>query len=815
MGVRIYGRNYRNQYRNELTDWLLGNVGDWQRLELGFRVACEVSFLQTNPLIFEGSNKWILGNGKMWGDYGFDIGDTIVMSFKITVYDSDGNPIGTFPATWSRTITNIWGDNLEYSGGTNPNDYQMFPIEKGNLSVFDVMCYADKRPQGALITYGHTTNEDSDSMNINSFIDGTKSVIKLLGMHTVAVNSWQLGEKIGFQSGMSIGNISWTYWGKIGTHSYNYVANIEYMISSFYEDTSNLETRTPPSTVFNANSITDNFDIVCMPEWNNPNCRIQNDMNETKRLGNTGWFDENFNGFDDPFTVNSVNYYDVTTGAIQDSLSYSSQTRVVAEITGINNLINGVSKFGFGFILINDLDERYKENKDSFHENMSVNTGDFNYPVYPASNTVDFATRLGFHKGDGIKVDVRNVRFQIIGTTTVRFEAIIMPTPSMTAFFETLDPQDRRFAIWVSLADSSKVTNFSDRVSKLLDFNEMKKFLPPLGEWENMSTDMIEHAQDPYASDIDCPDVFFVEDDIFARTLFGLNINEEIPSSLIVGIEAVNSVTLQSVTLESQTINLTLFPNDSNGIPQFDVDETRGFHYISGNDKNLLILERYPPLDANPTYVYALGFGFKIRWEDWLQRLGFPSDFFDSSEQNNNFNNDWFTKQLGNWSINHVVYMVTSEGAYKNLTPIIIKDYDSNTDIVKNWSYFRDSDSAPMTVSIDPISGLPLGAILQGEKTRIQVDFVKTSGAYQSPITDYYGKIMLLPSTGNHKQHRQLSTIVGSEPSNPLEPITGETHCKIELISPNVIRLTCRVDPTKMTEEFLYRVSARLGCLIK
>ena len=41
MGVIVTSRDYRNGYRAEIVDWLLGNTGDWQQLSIVCRLGVE------------------------------------------------------------------------------------------------------------------------------------------------------------------------------------------------------------------------------------------------------------------------------------------------------------------------------------------------------------------------------------------------------------------------------------------------------------------------------------------------------------------------------------------------------------------------------------------------------------------------------------------------------------------------------------------------------------------------------------------------------------------------------------------------------
>ena len=307
MGVITTGRNYSNKYRAEIVDWLLGNVGDWQQLTLVVRFGVEKTYSQSAPLLFESGNRLVNGDGTSWNEYGFDIGDTFTYSFTLDFFDSNGNSVPGFPQTFSgtRTISLLAADEMTYSGASL-GGIPMAPYKDGSIEVSDFVIYVDKQPQGAVLTYGHLQNADADGLNLASFIDGTTTRFAAINMHTLT--GWNALDPMGLQSGMSVRSGAWAYWGKIGTHYYQYAFNIEFMISSFFEDLSNFELQEPPSQTFDAASLTDNFELIGYPEWNNPNTQIKNNMNHTKRLGNTGWFEENFNGLDDDFTVSNVQY---------------------------------------------------------------------------------------------------------------------------------------------------------------------------------------------------------------------------------------------------------------------------------------------------------------------------------------------------------------------------------------------------------------------------------------------------------------------------------------------------------------------------
>ena len=250
MGVIVTDREYKNRYRPEIVDWLLGNVGDWQTLTLSCEFAVEKKFSQSKPLFIENSGSdLVLGDGTEWNEYGFDTGDVITWSFEVAELDGNGQPTSGFPLAVSetRTIDLLQGDRITLNSPWL-YDVTMLPYNNGQARIDKVQIYVDKQPQGAEIRYGHLVNSEIDNGNLASYIDGTKT--RIIAEYMDSLTGWQNCEFIGLQSGLGLRSSRWIYDGKEGTHTYKYRFEIEFLISSFFEDLLNFETMTAPSQVF-------------------------------------------------------------------------------------------------------------------------------------------------------------------------------------------------------------------------------------------------------------------------------------------------------------------------------------------------------------------------------------------------------------------------------------------------------------------------------------------------------------------------------------------------------------------------------------
>ena len=108
MGVKIINRTYSNQFKpSSTTDWLLGNVGDWQRLTLECRFAVEKIFTPFDTLTLLDPNKMLLNSGENWKDLGFDIGMNITVAFDIASYSI------TLPISVPFTVVSILDNEME------------------------------------------------------------------------------------------------------------------------------------------------------------------------------------------------------------------------------------------------------------------------------------------------------------------------------------------------------------------------------------------------------------------------------------------------------------------------------------------------------------------------------------------------------------------------------------------------------------------------------------------------------------------------------------------------------------------------------
>lgn len=819
MAVKIVKRTYNEIYTDGDTDWLLGNVGDWQTLELDVEASIVLFATSQSPIQIDyQNNTFTLTSGETWGSLGFDIGMTFSMRYQIAQDTDDDGDLEYTPQFQSYTITNSFGSTIEVQQNVSQSDFLGFetiPANFGTERITDVFCFASKRPEGCRVQYGHLTNDNFQSQNLLSLIDGSTTDFVKPDIDYNFQGLFQPMEAIGLQSGMSIQSMSIAYDGTylLNYQRYKYKIKIKFMISSFFEDLANIENKEIPSYLTGDGSLTDNFKINFYPEWNNPNVIIKNDIKKTERLGNTGWFDENFNQLDNDFEVESVEYFDENGNQV-DAIDYSAKTKVKAVIGGVPNL-NGNTECGVGFAWIPVDEDDYKNKETPLYRNLFVSSGDTNdgfkiNQLYPS-------TYVGGGI-DGASMSIESIKFTSLNGKII-FEGTMFPNAQFFTTFDAKDETDRNYVIYLSVSDSSLERNFSDRVTLLADFNSLVKSVPPAGAYPYIDNRFLEH---PLLDDAEGEENIqaIIQDDILSRMPFRIkNDGSTVFQRMTFGVEAYNIGLDKKFDLQRYEVDLNQYPTDSSGVQQFDLDTTRGFKLNQGNNKNWVKIKRNVNLDTADLNGYLAHFAFKIRWEDWIQNQDTPNDFFDANELNNGFHNDWIAYlRTQGWEINYFTEIVaTVDGdllQYRNRWNYTFQDYDENQNVQTTHQYFRDSDDTLLNIGTDPDTGSPLGVILSNEPTRIEIEFeILDDGLWDLSETYAVTTIEIDRGAGQFEQ-RQLSSVWDSESDNPLKPVPGESKLKMEVDATNkFLKTTCLVDPDLLGDGNRYRITGRVGCL--
>jgi hypothetical protein len=828
MGVDTLSTEYTHIERpqDQNITFLLGNVGVWQKQKLVVAVSAAIDFNQSNTLFMEEPNLFTLTNGSSWRAQGFDVGDNFTIQWTTYNIGSGSTTVSTVTGTIVAINDNqMTSSNTTLGAGAQVSN--IYPVQLADDKIHSVFIATDAEPQGFDFQLGHLKNSNIDGLNLSSFIDGTDTVFQAAGVDLLTFGQTIPLVPQALQSGLCVAHSNLTYAGVItggvSPYVYNkyiYVIETVFMIAPYSEDINNFDTNTAPDEFLAKECLTDNYKITVFPQYNNPNVSISNKLNFTKQLGTTGWFNENYNGGIDDFTIGSIEYKNAN-GTIVNQLDYKNTISFKAVINGGHTNLNGQTKCSYGFRWV-PLDEvEYKNLTTPYHENVKVSTGGgYLSDVFPVSNAIDANLRQGY-SNDGASMDVQNVRFQQTGVNQITFECDFVPNASFDTFMSVRTVDDRNYIIWINVGNQVLLTNESNRVCKRVAFNAMDTYIEPIGEYSGMNIGFLSHTQDETDTPSICGNSILIEDDLLARIDFLVDSNTgptiPIPTGLQYGFMLERSSDGLQYILDKYSIDLTQYPD----VTQYNFNASRGFKYIAGNSKNLIEAKYYPAINTG-TQLGVLGFyGFKVRWEDWLARTNVPipirNQFYSNALRSNGLSNDWYRYlNTTDWNLYFYVFTnATLDGTpvqYQNKKQLLFKDYDDNSNVTTVVTYKRESDLSVLTGGTDPSSGLPLGIILSNEPIRVEIEYTRLSGTWAS-ISNVYGVTTIEVRNGaGQPQFRQLSSDIGAELDNPLEPIAGATFLDLTLISSTIIRATCLVNPSKLIQANEYKITGRIGC---
>jgi hypothetical protein len=816
-----FAKTYTNYKRPETTDFFIGNVMEWQTVDIVCLVVAGFSGDIVNTATVLSSNKIKDNNGVSWFNRGFDVGDSVSIAATIDT----GGVISNLSVVG--TVSAINNDEMEFSSAVFTS-LMPFPAIPGygstttgvlmNCSQFSMVVY--KKPKECEVTVGHVENADAVGGNTASVIDGSNVVRKSvydISLLPVSGNAALVAHDI--QSGMAIHSANVQYVTSI-FFLHVYKVSITFMMHGAFDDSSNYDDPSNPirpDYFAGIQCLTDVYRLKFKYTQNNPNVFTVNDIETFPVSGNTGGFNENFNGGADPLTIESVVYKDIL-GNVVDGLDYWNYTNVEVVVDDIPNLSNLNTKFTFGFMYLPQDEADYKNNQRPFHYNCYMNTGGFDPTDVWTVGTAIPSPLYGWQT-DLKAVDFTNITATIVsGKLHLNFR--VEPTALMKQFFEDKAADNRKFLLYINVGDYSKATNVADWVSKIIDSGDMIRTPVTVGPYNPMYIQYLEHDLEDGDTGVNYVDGFVEDDGVFQILLLKSVLATWSLKKFEYVIEAIRTSDGEIFPIETIELDLTPFPSDINGTQLINILSSRNFKYANGDLKNEVRFERFPAWDfVGSSYAYKAHFGLKLRWEDWIFRNDVPADFVDIAELQNGRNNDWLHYfETAGWTLKASFYTTIlqengEELRYKNTRDISsLKGYDTNNDIAKFWLFKRVADNSVLNIGLDPETGKTLGTILDGELTEVQVQYnILDATLWPALFADSYGTICMEVWRGSGEiEHRQLSTIRPSESDNPLKPLPGESFLNWSLPAPNVLILKCHVDPSFLQNAVKFRFSSRV-----
>ena len=731
-------------------------------------------------------------------EYGFNLTGSVMERTKIiqsidisyfakasesNIFNITSNRITRQLGTWEDDGIGV-GDTIE----VNSNDYIVTSVSDTilitNISITgtvgdrnNVVVYG-KSALTALI-YKYNLVENQEQVNFTSKVSGEDLAFYTSGINTVAKDLEVLGKFNSVKTGLATV--------KSVTNANPYVQSFEIthdlVVNPYYIDgqLNNLLEKKPPQLFDGLNSIKYIGEFEFRRDLSDPSAAKIANINNI--LGSVGWFDENFNGFDSNYTLNSITYQDDATSQTVDGVQINGKTNVTVVVDKITGNFASGNKAGVYFSYLPPVED-YTETLTTFQDNFMYDN-QFHTEGTSATAGTDIITN----------VDSSISGNQLTITYSVEFDS--------SRITRLADANEPYFLFGIQVGDINIPYGDSDNVmlSVVGEF-ETTIDIPDLVNTEQIRLyrhDMQEDNVDTQYSQLG----LWVEDGILCKYNFNIDLSK---SAFLNNIKhvliAYNNVTGEYFELDSYNINTSDYTRVS-GVQQLELSTTRGYKLADSSQFNRVLLST-GNLNGD-LQSYELQIGQKISYQDWEELKDADPIFYDKTKPFNNLNKKASNySDANNYTIRCALLMSVSGVSINNIEGVTdylvsspeckIDDYDTPTDIIATIKTF------------DPVTNVDLEGQIYSDKETL---FKTTWSGYDvtGGVEDFWAIHRI--QIENQDPIYKLSSINDSINNNPLIPIIGETLLKVEAVGSEVVT-SCLINPSSLPTSSNYKLSARI-----
>ena len=572
----------------------------------------------------------------------------------------------------------------------------------------------------------------------------------------------------------------------------------EFMINPYYLDgeLSNLQNLIPPQILSGNNTLNYVYNPEFRASLSNPNTAksilVDND------IGAVAWYDENFNGFNVDYKINSISYIDQASLGAASGLLIGSKTRVTFELEALNrNFVIG-DKVGFFISYLPEQNEYTNTTLSNVQDNFIYDN------AFQLSGTAGAVV-----SAEGL-IDYASISNPAGNLITCVFDVDYLPLQKafLSGKFNT---SPIYFNIGVQMGDSSLTTTSSDRVILLADV-ELYDQSPDISDLMHVTkNDIYPHNQQIGVGNGFSDMVSWNEDGLVVDFEFDLNLNlSAFLNSLDFKLVAFNTLPEQYWELDSYAFSPATSVV-SGGVQQIISNTTRNYILESGDQFNDVIIN--VGSQAAGIQKYSGRFAQKISWQDWILNNATDTIFFDAAEPNNNFND-----KASNYSlINDYEIRLAILGNVSGTSPLGISgltDYLFLSPNITVYDYEKDGLEPPVwTCSIetfDAVNMTPLnGSVLSGIDTLFRCTWTSINAPITS-LADIWGINRIEITNQPGYEITEMSSLNLPLPTGQqlLKPSLG-TLLDVTLVGGNVV-MECLIDVSLVATGTNYNLSSRI-----
>jgi hypothetical protein len=663
---------------------LYSNAGKVVNAEFSVKVDYTEISTDSNKFTFVGTA--IKRASGTWQNAGFVVGDVITITFASAI-----TPTGL--RTYTRTITYVNGD-LIYIDSALPAPFTNL-IYPTNGQVGGMIMKINKSPQAIEFQFNLTKNGVQSN---DSLIDGEINRFVYNGAHLLAVNGTgsftQLGNKSGGIFGSALPVITRLADTTASVFSYkNFKVTFTFVDWAIFNE----------NDIYTAgNCVAPYITVKTYPLIGNPN-GVQKDTNGAKEA-NTGYFNENYNGGQNPYTViTPISWTDLSNNPI-DKMNYLGASKFSVGLTD-PFAPNSASRYRIGLAFRPKNEDLYKNKLSSLANNIMLIT-----PLY------DFAPSLtpsplvfqGATNDEGVSFQLTDLMFTQ-SSGAVGIFGKVTPNANAEAFFNDLSDGEREMLLWVEIKNPATSGQTTSNEVSVLIYEDDCYPAPTIADQipDVISEVLLDHdGNNTNYYGLGVRDTV-TEDDCLYKIDILLE-NGKVYDGVRSAISARSIIPVDSFELETVFISFANVPF-INGI--YEVNETisRNFNLPPTSDRNFVKVTRNTALDTSTKYGITIEYGFLNDWRYWLAQPNVDNYFFDQNFPNNNKNKDWHHYQQEPYNLYVDTYLRVAGVDFYNH----FKYFDAN----------YQQGNATATRTLTNSNGDVISNLMDNEIINLQVDF--------------------------------------------------------------------------------------------
>ena len=777
MAIHRTGISYWNSHDNTSVDWLLANVGDEILIVHELDVKEYAISSTDNQWIFNNTDGYLAIGSTVWvtgGDFTqFNVGDTITY----TEISGGSHYYGIV------IVEKL--SNTEIRLGTNPAAWAANTVGTTNVISISVPVTA--------LSYKWNFIENNESLNFNSKIDNSIQVASISALNAGGGGLNKPMTMLG-SACYQIRNILVDEIGITTTPIYISHFKIKHrtritpiMLAQQWAD---IQAGIAPTYFFNQNCLKPAFYYEARYLVSDPN-RIQT-LQIDEQLGNTGWYNENFNTGVTSYSIQNLFYTHNGIQVPQPKLDSVIPTLFQFDIvnTTSNPFIANATNLVLNFAKAPNDETEYQNNGRDITHNFVWESKPFTVQISPTPVNGDNYSNVYLRS-------LANLKATFVSSSVIRITGDLAFTSQSKSVFE--ESEEPRYLFFVAIQNSALTGAASDRVTLKIDFNKFY-YQSDFPNLITFTSNLIDHTNNTY--DLAAPDRVskFSEDEIVGFSNVYVHTDPLVTSFLLkkytAYVKAYNTVTGAEFILEQKTVQLPATPLNTGGFQNFNIALNKDIHVPTAEIRKQIIARSLPP-DA---FRYELAYPFLVRWEYWEAFLnGIP--LFPA-------NNEWDNYNSNNWQLRFTNELTAKvNGIPANYSSSInFKVYKPNLETEEITASIKTYDNTS-NVELTDIPGNKF--ILGYDYTRVKATFTRHTAWKNPTIVIGIEKFEQGGVTGK----RRMSSKWDSDSDTWFMPLATMTSNRVKITNVTSIIVTgeCLIDFTQLDlGNIKWKLSARI-----